>query len=172
MSVKVSMSVKKKQTGMTLMTTLIILMVMTIVTIVSSKLSIFDSMLARNNKVKTLVYQETANDLRLLAKIERLHDPMTKGKFEALTGAYTLPVDLSKKEAKEIITDIGAGKDSELYDCEGFSGRASSIGLGARKCDLFDFQVIRHKNGLSGANDKHHVGMGKEVPPPSKYSNL
>jgi len=59
-----------------------------------------------------------------------------------------------------------------LYDCKGFSGRASSIGLDSRKCDLFDFQVIRQKKGVSGANDRHHAGMGKEVPSPSKYSNL
>jgi hypothetical protein len=166
------MPASRKQRGMTLMTTLVILIIMTIVATMSSKLSIFDTLLAKNNKVKTLVYQETANDLRLLANIENLHDPMMNQKFEPLTGVYIPPVNAAKAETAEVITDMGMGSDNELYDCEGFAGRASSVGLGARKCDLFDFQVKRQKKGLSGAHDRHHVGKGKEVPPPSKYSNL
>ena len=154
------------------MTTLVILVVMTVVATMSSKLSIFDTLLARNNKVKTLVYQETANDLRLLANIENLHDPMMNKKFEPLTGVYVPPKNTSKLETAEVITDIGTGGSEELYDCEGFAGRASTVGMGARKCDLFDFQVKRQKKGLSGAHDRHHIGKGKEVPPTSKYSNL
>ena len=172
MFIKRSIPAVKKQKGMTLMTTLIILIVMTIVATMSSRLSIFDTLLARNNKVKTVVYQETANDLRLLANIENLYDPMMNKKFEPLTGVYIPPVNAAKAETAEVITDMGTGSGDELYDCEGFAGRASTVGMGARKCDLFDFQVKRHKKGLSGAHDRHHVGKGKEVPPTSKYSNL
>jgi hypothetical protein len=172
MSIKRSTSVLSNQRGMTLMTTLVILVVMTVVATMSSKLSIFDTLLARNNKVKTLVYQETANDLRLLANIENLHDPMMNKKFEPLTGVYVPPKNTSKLETAEVITDMGTGGSEELYDCEGFAGRASTVGMGARKCDLFDFQVKRQKKGLSGAHDRHHIGKGKEVPPTSKYSNL
>ena len=172
MSIKRSTSVLSNQRGMTLMTTLVILVVMTVVATMSSKMSIFDTLLARNNKVKNLVYQETANDLRLLANIVNLHDPMMNKKFEPSTGVYVPPVSISGSETAELITDMGMGGDNELYDCEGFAGRASSVGLGARKCDLFDFQVKRQKKGLSGAHDRHHVGKGKEVPPTSKYSNL
>ena len=154
------------------MTTLVILLVMTVIGLTSSKLSVFDTMIARNNKVQTLVYQETSNDLKQLTKLEMLHDPMLSKKFNNITGIYTLPASDSKKETVEIITDVGFDALNELYDCEGVLGRASSIGMGARKCDLFDFQVSRQKKGHSGARDKHHAGMGKEVPAPSKYSNL
>jgi hypothetical protein len=172
MSNKKSMSAPSKQRGMTLMTTLVILLIMTTVGLTSSKLSVYDTMIARNNKVQTLVYQETANDLRELTSLEMLHDPMLSKKFNNLTGIYTVPISDSKKETVEIINAVGFDALNELYDCEGVQGRASSIGMGARKCDLFDFQVTRQKKGQSGAKDKHHAGMGKEVPPPSKYSNL
>lgn len=169
---KISMPVSHQQSGMTLLTTLIILVIMTFVSVLSSKLTLFDTLMARNNKQKVLMYQETANDLRQLAKIERLHDPMLNKKFDPKTGTYAPPKNVANDEMVEVITDIGFNEDVEIYDCEGVEGRASSIGMGARKCDLFDFQVVRHQKGKTGARDKHHVGMGKEVPAPSKYSNL
>ena len=163
---------KKNQQGITLVTSLIFLVVMSAVAMMASKVSIVDTNIAKNNKEKILIYQATANDLRLLADIERLHEPMVDRKFSASTGAYLSPKNTLKPETTEIITDIGFDDDSKLYDCEGWSGRASSIGLSGRKCDLFDFQVTRQQKNMSGLKERHNVGMGKEVPTPSKYSNL
>lgn len=161
-----------KQRGITLVTSLIFLVIMSVVAMMASKLSIMDTHLARNNKEKVLIYQETANDLRLLADIEKLHGPMVEKKFDSKDGTYLPPKEILKPDTTEVITDIGFDKDNNLYDCEGWSGRASSIGLGARKCDLYDFQVTRQQKNMSGLKERHNIGMGKEVPSPSKYSNL
>ena len=136
----------RRQRGITLVTSLIFLVIMSVVAMMASKLSIMDTHLARNNKERVLIYQETANDLRLLADVERLHGPMTERKFSATTGIYLPPKEALKPSTTEAITDIGFDQDSNLYDCEGWSGRASSIGLGARKCDLFDFQQLNEFN--------------------------
>ncbi len=162
----------QRQRGMTLVTSLIFLVVMSIAGMMASKLSIIDTLIAKNNKEKILIYQETANDLKLLATIEKLHTPMVEKKFDDTTGIFVSPANAAKPQTTELITDIGFDEDNNLYDCEGWAGRASSIGLGARKCDLFDFQISRQQKSMNGLKDKHHVGMGKEVPTASKYSNL
>lgn len=162
----------KKQQGITLVTTLIMLIVMSVTAMMASKMSLFDTYIARNHKEKVMVYQQTATDLKLLADIERLHGPMVNREFDPESGIYISPEAPASGDVVEVITDIGFDDEDYLYDCEGWSGRASSIGLGSRQCDLFDFQITRQKEGTGSFREKHHVGMGKEVPNPSKYSNL
>ena len=162
----------RKQHGATLMTTLIFLILMTLLAIFSMESTLLDSLLARNNKERILIYQDTANDLKLLATVQVLHDPMLNNKFDQQNGTYNSPVTQDKNGSSQVITDIGFDEDNPLYDCEGYNGRASAIGLGSRKCDLFDFSVDMRLGNRGGVTEKHHVGKGKEVPSPSKYSNL
>ena len=87
-----------RQQGMTLVTSLIFLVVMSIAGMMASKLSIVDTLIAKNNKEKILIYQETANDLKLLATIEKLHTPMVEKKFDDSTGIYVSPRNTAKPQ--------------------------------------------------------------------------
>ena len=63
-----------KQRGMTLITSLTFLSILTLVVISAAKSSILDTHLARGNKEKNLIYQETANDLKQLAIMKNLYN--------------------------------------------------------------------------------------------------
>ncbi len=159
---------RRKQRGATLFTSLVFLALMTIVSVSAAKISMLDVLVSGNNQQQMMLFQQTENDLQLLATVPELYDPLTgKGgaAFDDNTGIYEL-VDSTKPNLTQQITD-----KEKRYSCGGFAGKAISIGPSVSPCDLYDFQVDSVMQG-TGVKDRHNLGAGKEKPNPKKDSYL
>ncbi len=155
-----------KQQGATMVTTLVFLLLMTIVTVSASKMSILDILVSSNNQRQLEVFQQTANDLKLIT---------TPVKFLEAYNAneHLIPWGYDLDDQGNIEADTKksiASRDLE-YICGGFNGLAVSIGPSESPCYLYDFKVKSSLNS-SGVRDKHLRGAGKEFPDGSRNSTL
>jgi len=164
--------VKTDQQGATLITALMMLLVMTIIGISAIKMSSISILIAGNDQQKLMLMQETETTLNNLATPGKLIDPLinepvngVNARFDAQTNEYKVPSPF-KSNMTEIITDMDT-----LYGCEGFDGKAVSIGSDVPPCHLYDFKVDA-KNQSSGARVVRRRGAGKEVPNIAKHSFL
>jgi hypothetical protein len=164
--------VKTDQQGATLITALMMLLVMTIIGISAIKMSSISILIAGNDQQKLMLMQETETTLNNLATPGKLIDPLinepvngVNARFDANTKEYQVPSPF-KSNMTEIITDMDI-----LYGCEGFDGKAVSIGSDVPPCHLYDFKVDAKKQS-SGARVVRRRGAGKEVPNIAKHSFL
>ena len=161
-----------KQKGATLITALMMLLVMTILGISAIKMSSISILIAGNDQQKLMLMQETETALINLATPAKLLDPLIgevvdgqEAGFDAQTGRYDVR-DPQTSLAAESITDM-----STINDCQGFGGKAVSLGPDVPPCRLYDFQV-RARTAHSGARETRRRGAGKEVPNIGKNSYL
>jgi hypothetical protein len=161
---------KARQQGATLITALMMLLVMTIIGISAIKMSSINILIAGNDQQKLMLMQETETTLNNLASPGKLIDPLihepidgTPADFDAQTKEYQVPHPF-KANMTETITDM-----DKLYGCEGFDGKAVSIGSDVPPCHLYDFKVDARKNS---ARVVRRRGAGKEVPNIAKHSFL
>lgn len=158
-----------KQKGATLITTLTFLALMTIVSVSATKISILDILASSNELQKSILFQQAENGLKKITTVSKLYKPLTKkdgASFSASTGIYHLPDNLLGSDTKLQITD-----KNKRYECNGFNGKAISLGPSVPRCDLYDFGA-KVKKLNSGASDRHNRGAGKEKPNPLKNSYL
>ena len=158
-----------KQKGATLITTLSFLALMTIVSVSATKISIIDILASSNEQQKSILFQRAENGLKVITTVSKLYKPLTKtdgASFSESTGIYHLPDNLLGSDTKLQITDKNI-----RYECNGFNGKALSLGPSVPRCDLFDF-AAKVKKPNSGASDRHNRGAGKEKPNPLKNSYL
>ena len=160
----------KRQQGATLITALMMLLVMTIIGISAVKMSSINILIAGNDQQKLMLMQETETALNNLATPGKLIDPLINeeingvvAQFDPETHEYPVPEPF-KDNMAEIITDM-----DKLYGCEGFDGKAVSIGSDVPPCHLYDFKVKAQKNS---ARVVRRRGAGKEVPNIAKHSFL
>ncbi len=161
---------RKRQQGATLITALMMLLVMTIIGISAVKMSSINILIAGNDQQKLMLMQETETALNNLATPGKLIDPLInepiegggRAQFDA-DNKYHVPKPF-KDNMAEIITDM-----DKLYGCEGFDGKAVSIGSDVPPCHLYDFKVKAQKNS---ARVVRRRGAGKEVPNIAKHSFL
>lgn len=159
----------QRQKGATLITTLAFLSLMTIVSVSAAKISILDVLASGNEQQQSILFQEAAKDLKNLATVRKLYKPITKSdgaSFSENTGIYKLPDQIQNPDSELQITD----KDSP-YECNGFNGKALSLGPSVPRCYLYDFEA-KVKRQHIGSSDKHNRGAGKEKPNPLKNSYL
>lgn len=163
---------RSKQQGATLITALMMLLVMTIVGIAAVKMSSIDIIIAGNDQQRLMLMQETETELVNLSTPAKLIDPLIgelvngiKAIFDPETKTYRVP-EPRNPTSIEIITDL-----EKKYSCEGFSGKAVSMGPDVPPCRLYDFQVKTRKAN-SGAKEVRRRGAGKEVPNIGKNSYL
>ena len=149
----------KKQKGATLVTALVFLLLMTMLSVTASKVSMIDILIAGNNQQKMILYQDTHNQLKDTATIEKLNVTFTENGFTSnVTGTDDLfDFSNSPNNIDERITDLQIE-----YPCKR-DGLGSSIGPNAPPCDLYDFRV-RARLQNSNAVDQHHRGAGKMIP--------
>ncbi len=159
-----------KQQGATLITALMMLLVMTIIGISAVRMSSISILIAGNDQQKLMLMQETESALNNLATPGKLIDPLINepingvvADFDALTKEYIVPEPF-KSKMTETITDMDI-----LYGCEGFDGKAVSIGSDVPPCHLYDFKVDAKKNNATVVRRR---GAGKEVPNIAKHSFL
>ncbi len=159
----------KKQEGATLFSVMVFLILMTTVSVSSSKLALLDIMVAGNDHKQMQNYQQTANDLAELTSVVSLSGPLLNNSFDANTGIYKVPN--SRHGVTETITDHANGNKDLYYICQGFDGKAISMGPSAPRCYLYEFDA---KSALknTGVRDRHVRGAGKEKPNASKDSYL
>jgi len=163
---------RKNQQGATLITALMMLLVMTILGISAIKMSSISILIAGNDQQKLMLMQETETTLNNLTTPGKLIDPLIheevngeKAQFDALTKEYLVPNPF-KSNMTETITDM-----DNLYSCEGFDGKAVSIGSDVPPCHLYDFNVNAVSQS-SRARVERSRGAGKEVPNIAKHSFL
>ncbi len=162
---------RKRQQGATLITALMMLLVMTIIGISAVKMSSINILIAGNDQQKLMLMQKTETALNNLATPGKLIDPLINepiegggvAQFNPETNEYRVPEPFMDNMA-EIITDM-----DKLYGCEGFDGKAVSIGSDVPPCHLYDFKVKAQKNS---ARVVRRRGAGKEVPNIAKHSFL
>ncbi|MCK5901895.1 MAG: pilus assembly PilX N-terminal domain-containing protein [Cocleimonas sp.] len=147
-------SIRNKEAGATLFTSIVVLLILTVAGISAMQMSTLDIRIASNDEQKTLLYQETENNLQQLTRLEAFYIWLEAQK-------------VGEKGTEDIITDDFTAETSiaslnRKYYCQS-DGRAISIGLEVPFCMLYDFNVDMHKQGL-GTRDIHHRGLGKEVP--------
>ncbi len=155
-----------KQQGATLITVLIFLTLMTIVSVSATKISILDILAAGNEQQQSLLFQRAENKLKEITSVLKLYKPLTGANgasFSETTGEYQLP---GEQGVELKITDRHI-----RYECNGFNGKAISLGPSVPRCDLYDFEAIIKKRN-TGADDRHNRGAGKEKPNPFKNSYL
>ena len=161
-----------RQQGATLITALMMLLVMTILGISAVKMSSISILIAGNDQQKLMLMQETETTLNNLATPGKLIDPLIheeidgeEARFDAQTNEYKVPNPF-KSNMTETITD-----KEVLYGCEGFNGKAVSIGSDVPPCHLYDFNV-KALNPSSRTRVERSRGAGKEVPNIAKHSFL
>lgn len=158
----------KQQKGATLVTSLVFLSIMTIVSVSATKISILDVLVSSNEQQQSLLFQKAENDLKEFTTTMKLIKPLKEidgASFSESTNAYYPPELQTPDTALRVM-------DKKIrYQCNGFNGKALSLGPSTPICDLYDFEAkVKIKN--SGANDKHNRGAGKEKPNPLKNSYL
>lgn len=160
--------IQSKQRGATLVTTLSFLALMTIVSVSAAKISILDVLQSSNELQKSILFQRAENGLKTITTVGKLYKPLIEedgAEFAEDTGIYQLPDDLLA-DAELQITD-----KKIRYQCNGFNGKALSLGPSVPRCDLYDFSAKIQKPN-SGARDQHNRGAGKEKPNLLKNSYL
>ncbi len=158
---------RQKQTGATLLSVLIFLILMSVVGVAASKITVMDILVAGNDQMQMEVYQETSNNLRKLATVIALSDPLLKkdgAYFDQDTGIYDVPEDTENPNTEAKIKDVSKGDREKFYECEA-GGLAVSVGQNVPHCFLYEFQLMQSKSN-SGARDRHVRGAGKEFPNP------
>jgi len=159
-----------KQRGATLITALSFLALMTIVSVSATKISILDILAASNDQQQSLLYQRAENKLIEVTTVPKLYKPMVKkdgASFSETTGEYLLP----SASDNEFIIQQKITDKKVRYECNGFNGKALSLGPSVPRCDLYDFEAtIRKQN--TGSKARHNRGAGKEKPNSLKNSYL
>jgi len=147
-----------KQRGVTLVTSLVFLLLMTIVSVSAAKISMLDVLVAGNDQMQMMLFQQTENELTSLATpVKLLRTLKIKGISDGWNHQLTATKRINNKVTK--------------YDCEA-GGQATSIGSGnTSKCLLFDFEAKGRVLSTS-ATDKHNRGAGKEIPNVSRYNAI
>ncbi|MCK5809579.1 MAG: pilus assembly PilX N-terminal domain-containing protein [Cocleimonas sp.] len=145
-----------KEKGATLISALSILMVLTIVGISSTRMSILDINISRNDEQQMMMYQEAENALKKITKPVKLYDWIEARRANNSAKGIT-DINTSHTKAKANITNLNTE-----YACVG-NGGAVSIGPEVPSCELYDFHIDINKKG-TGTRDIHHRGAGKEVP--------
>ncbi len=159
---------QSKQRGATLITTLSFLALMTIVSVSAAKISILDVLQSSNELQKSILFQRAENGLKTITTVTKLYKPLTEedgAEFAEDTGIYQLPDDLLAD------TELQITDKKIRYQCNGFNGKAISLGPSVPRCDLYDFSA-KVKKSNSAARDRHNRGAGKEKPNPLKNSYL
>jgi hypothetical protein len=160
---------RQKQEGATLISVMVFLILMTTVTVSSSKIALMDIMVASNDHKQMRNYQRTANELTELTSVSTLYEPLVERTFDSATGVFD--ISGTRHGVTETITDISKGNDDLYYFCQGFDGKAITIGPSAPRCYIYEFDA---KSALknTGVRDRHVRGAGKEKPNASKSSYL
>jgi Tfp pilus assembly protein PilX len=146
----------KKQKGATLFTALMMLIVLTIVSISSTRMSILDIKVSRNDEQQMMMYQEAENALKKITKPIKLYEWIEARRANSSAKGIA-DIDASHTKAKANITNLNTE-----YACIG-KGGAVSIGPEVPFCGLYDFHIDINKKG-TGSRDIHHRGAGKEMP--------
>ena len=146
----------KKQKGATLFTALSILMVLTIVGISSTRMSILDINISKNDEQQMMLYQEAENALKKITKPIKLYEWIEERRADSSANGID-DIDTTHLKAKASITNLNTE-----YACVG-KGGAVSIGPEVPFCGLYDFHIDINKKG-TGSRDIHHRGAGKEMP--------
>lgn len=156
-----------KQKGATLVTVLVFVSLMTVVSVSSTKVSILDIMISANEQQKAESYQKSENNLTEITTVVQLYKPLTGASgaaFATGTNIYPIPTQDSNASLKIFDPEI-------RYECNGFNGRALSLGPSVPRCDLYDFEAAQ-KNHHTGSGARHNRGAGKEMPNLLKNSYL
>jgi len=159
-----------KQKGATLITALSFLALMTIVSVSATKISILDILASGNDQQQSLLFQRSENSLIELTTVSKLYKPMVKvdgASFSESTGEYLFP---SANDSDFLIQQKITDKKIR-YECNGFNGKAISLGPSVPRCDLYDFEARMRKQN-TGASARHNRGAGKEKPNLLKNSYL
>lgn len=159
-----------KQKGATLFTALTFLSLMTIVGVSASKNSILDLLASNNDQQQSLLYNYSENKLIEVTSVPKLYIPMVKkdgASFSETTGEYSFP---SATEEGIVIRQKITDKKIR-YECNGFDGKALSLGPNVPRCDLYDFEAKVTKQ-YSASKARHNRGAGKEKPNLLKNSYL
>jgi len=154
----------RNQQGATLLTAMIFLLIITVVGVSASRIATQDILIAGNDQKRIMIYQKTSNNLRELATVPRLANPLIHGLFDEETGEYDVPANSEKPGITERIID------KRKTECNGF-GKAISLGPGGILCRLFEFDV-KAVEGHSSIRDRHFLGASKEVPNASKNNAI
>jgi len=159
-----------RQKGATLITALSFLSLMTIVTVSATKVSILDILASSNDQQQALLFQRAENSLTEVTSVLKLYKPLVKkdgASFSGTTGEYNLPsANDNGFIYQQKITD-----KKIRYECNGFNGKAISLGPSVPRCDLYDFEAKVSKQNTA-AKDQHNRGAGKEKPNLLKNSYL
>ncbi|HFC93248.1 MAG TPA: hypothetical protein ENJ51_10615 [Leucothrix mucor] len=145
-----------KQKGATLFTALMILIALTIVGISSTRMSILDIKVSKNDEQQMMLYQEAENALKKITKPIKLYEWIEARRADSSAHGID-DINTAHLKAKTNITNLNTE-----YACVG-KGGAVSIGPEVPFCGLYDFHIDINKKG-TGSRDIHHRGAGKEMP--------
>ena len=159
-----------RQKGATLITALSFLSLMTIVGVTATKVSILDVLASSNDQQQSLLFQRAENSLTEVTSVLKLYKPLVKkdgASFSETTGEYLLP----SASDHGFINQQKITDEKIRYECNGFNGKAISLGPSVPRCDLNDFEAKVSKQHTA-AKDRHNRGAGKEKPNLLKNSYL